>query len=117
MAYRAFWAVLLLALVWQPTLLAASEAHESEHLIQTGHAHDADHQGPGIPADELDAPDEDDLWHGLMHLGHCCGQASALPSDGVSVPDMRGPTSEAMASLLPLQSLTLRQPLRPPIRG
>jgi hypothetical protein len=118
MAYRALWvALLMLALVWQPALLAASEVHESEHLIQTGHAHDADHEGPGIPADELSLPGDDGIWHSLMHLGHCCAQVSALPSGGAPMPLMLRPASTPDSPSLAIQSLTLPRPLRPPIQG
>lgn len=118
MACRVLWAaLLLLAFVWQPALLAASEVHASEHLVQTGHAHDADHEGPGIPADELAGPDEGDIWHGLMHLGHCCGQLSAIPADGVPVPAILRPLSASMSPATALASLTLPQPLRPPIHS
>lgn len=114
---RAFWvALLILALVLQPTLLAASEVHATEHLIQTGHTHDTDHEGPGIAADEPTAQDDGDLWHGLMHLGHCCGHASALPSDGVPIPPLRRPGSAPVSPSRPIQSLMLPHPLRPPIQ-
>ncbi|MCI1710152.1 MAG: hypothetical protein LKM32_06630 [Chiayiivirga sp.] len=117
-AARTCWlALLLLAVVWQPSLLAASQVHASEHLIQTGHAHDADHDGPGIPADEQVTPGNDTFWHGLMHLAHCCGQVSALPAAPLLV---TAASHDALAPEGPRGVLATHappQPLRPPIRG
>lgn len=116
--FRAFWvAFLMLTLTWQPALLAASEVHETAHLIQTGHAHDGVHEGPGIPEDEPTSPDDGAFWHGLMHLGHCCGQVSALPSDGMPAHPVLVPASAPVSPSLAIQSLTLPHPLRPPIRA
>jgi len=110
-------ALLMLALIWQPALLAASEVHETAHLLQMGHAHDADDEGPGIPEDEPTAHDDGAFWHGLMHLGHCCGHVSALPSDGVPAHPALMPACVPVSPALVIQSLTLPHPLRPPIRA
>ena len=110
-------ALLLLALVWQPGLVAASEVHESEHLLQTGHALDAEHGDHGIPADEPVAPDGADPWHTLMHLNHCCGHSSAMPHDMPQLaiaPDIASPPAGATFDAT---SASLPQPLRPPIAG
>ena len=40
---------LALCFLWQPILLIAAEVHEAQHLLQTGHAHDAEHPESGIP--------------------------------------------------------------------
>jgi hypothetical protein len=67
---------LLLTAVWQPALMAASEVHEVSHLAIAGHAHEDAHDEPGIPSDEQPQGDLGG-FHGLMHLGHCCGQPPA----------------------------------------
>lgn len=67
---------LALCFVWQPILLAAAEAHEVQHLLQTGHAHDDAHPEAGIPADDPDGGAG--VLHALMHIGHCCSFPVAL---------------------------------------
>ncbi len=75
---RAFWlALLLFGAIWQPTLMAASEVHETAHLFATGHAHDAQHPEAGIPGDEVVEADGMG-WERLMHAGHCCGHPNAM---------------------------------------
>lgn len=118
LALRALWvSLLLLALVWQPALMAASAVHESEHLIQTGHTLDAEHGDHGIPADETAAPNGSEAWHALMHMGHCCGHPSAMLPDSLQlafVPDTVSPPPGIAAGIA---SIPLPQPLRPPIAG
>lgn len=115
---RAFWVgLLLLTFLWQPTLLAASEVHEAEHAIQTGHDHHAEADGLGIPADEPSSPEDASLWHGLLHLGHCCAYPQAVPNDGMSALTVLRPASAPFAAAQALPSLTLPRPLRPPIQA
>lgn len=115
---RVLWiALLLLALVWQPGLVAASEVHESEHLLQTGHALDAEHGEIGIPADEPAAPDGADPWHALMHLGHCCSYPSAMLPDTLQVSSGPDIASPPIGGTFDATSASLPQPLRPPIAG
>lgn len=117
-SYRAFWvALLILMLVSQPTLLATGAAHASEHLILSGQTHDTDREGAGIAANDPTAEEDGGLWHGLMHLGHCCGHGSALPSDGVPIPPLRRPGSAPVSPSRAIQSLMLPHPLRPPIQA
>lgn len=115
---RIFWIALLLwALVWQPGLIVASEVHESEHLLQTGHALDATHGEHGIPADEPMPPDGADPWHALMHLGHCCSYPSAMLPDMPQMafgPDIASPPA---GGTFDADSAPQPQPLRPPITG
>jgi hypothetical protein len=114
---RALWvALLLLAVVVKPALVAASEVHESEHLLQTGHTLDSQHEEHGIPHDEPMSGDTDS-WHALMHLGHCCSHPPALLLSALAV-DL-SPVVTSPVAFVPLAkvSATLTQPLRPPIRG
>jgi len=114
-------ALLVLTFLWHPALIAASEAHESEHLVRTGHAHDAHsdeaHAGGtlAIPADESPEPEGEAPWHELLHVGHCCGHAQAMPIDWLVVPPMLipGPDIAFRATVIP--SPVPARLLRPPI--
>lgn len=112
--------VLLLALsfVAKPVLSLAGELHESGHHADAvaqhaGHGH-ADHHAPDAgAADEEPAG----LWHGLMHVAHCCGPLSALPTGVVAA-------SLSPSDWLPLpaadpefDSVPAARMLRPPIHG
>lgn len=84
-ALRAVCAVLLLmGLVVKPVITLACEVHEAEHLLATGHAQDQ-HPSGAIPPDEP-VPDDGGGWHALIHLGHCCGPATALAVASVVAP-------------------------------
>jgi hypothetical protein len=121
---RMFWiAALLIAFVWGPALLAASEAHESGHLIQaavtqanvievlsnpavhTDDAHDTSSQDPADP------------WHGLMHLGHCCAFPHALPSLGLPMLERADRMIHFGAPPALPHSVVPGRLLRPPIAG
>lgn len=111
---RALWvALLLLAAVWQPALMAASQVHESGHLLTAGHAHDT-HEETGVPADEPGSP-AGDAWHLLMHLGHCCSHPTAAlfdaPTFAAAVAVSPPPPGRSRTAL----DAALPQPLRPPI--
>lgn len=107
---------LVLCVLAQPVLVAASEVHEAAHLLQTGHDLGETHGNHGgIPADE--SPDARDAWHVLMHAAHCCGTPSALPQHGVMLHAgvLRvAPPRELDASVDPHRPARL---LRPPIHG
>lgn len=114
-------ALLVLTFLWHPALIAASEAHESEHLVRTGHAHDA-HAGEAhadnthaIVADESPDPEGDAPWHELLHAGHCCGHAQAMPIEWHVLPPMliAGPDIAFRAAVIPAPMPT--RLLRPPI--
>jgi hypothetical protein len=115
---RALWvALLLFAVVFKPVLVLASEVHESEHLLQTGHSHASPGESHGIPADESPASGEVDPWHSLMHLGHCCSHPSAASEAHLPVtPGLAGGSPDT--PLLPGRaSVRIAQVLRPPIRA
>jgi hypothetical protein len=115
--------VLLLAAVFKPAIVMASELHEAVHWIEVGHAHDADVDGPGIPLDERDqgqAPDADgrgESWHVLMHQGHCCGMSFALLVSHAHVRAVTGHVAPAPAVYANRPGVRLPRPLRPPIAG
>lgn len=110
----ALW-LLLLAVVWQPVLASVGDIHEIGHggamhaVAEGDHANDAAHGDAG-------SPEEDgNLLHALMHAGHCCGHAVAMPAAVVarlqvfhagSVPVLR----DVVPSLAPRN-----HPFRPPI--
>lgn len=112
---RPLWVLLLMAFVWQPALLAASEVHAFAHQAETGHAHDVDHH-THIAADEH-ASTDGDLWHSLLHMDQCCAHVPVMPSDVLPLPLMFWSGAAPSARLLAMQSLTLPFPLRPPIQG
>lgn len=82
---RSFIAALLaLAFLWQPIVLMATQAHASEHLLQTGHSHD-DACAGGIPADEPTSDDGDERLHELLHQAQCCISLQVIPSSGLAL--------------------------------
>lgn len=120
-ALRALWVALLaLAFVWQPDLLAAGEAHGSAHVLADGHAH-----GPGHGHDDHhdhnddapSAPHDEDPWRGLLHVVQCCGALCVMPGDlpalALAVPASLAPPMALADRSSPL----LAHPLRPPILG
>jgi hypothetical protein len=115
---RALWvALLLFAVVFKPMLVLASEVHESEHLLQTGHSHEAAGESHGIPQDESPVSGEVDPWHSLMHLGHCCSHPSAASEILLPVTlDVAGGMPDTPL-LLGRVSIRINQVLRPPIRA
>jgi hypothetical protein len=103
---------LALCFVWQPILLAAAEAHEAQHGLQTGHAHDDAHPEAGIPADD---PDGDGMLHSLMHIGHCCSfPAAVVPAASIGL--AAAPPSRPAVPGAPLPAPMIPASLwRPPI--
>lgn len=108
--------LLVLALVWQPALVVASEVHEAEHRVQAGHEHEFGSEAVSAATDDP-APDGRDPWHGLMHLGHCCGHVQALPAEGVCMPHVVRSSAAIRESAQSIANLPLASPLRPPIHG
>lgn len=118
LAHRALWVALLaIALVGQPTLLLASEVHESEHLVQSGHSHGAERLDQVLLAEELADAEGSEAWHLLMHLSHCCGQPSAMPAESLAMPTIMRPFVAPIRSPLAIQSLIPTLLLRPPIHS
>lgn len=78
----ALW-LLLLSAIWQPVLASVGDIHELSHggaahaVAEGDHAHEDDRLDSG------DQEEAGNLLHALMHAGHCCGHAVAMP---VSVP-------------------------------
>ncbi len=108
-------ALLLLTLVVKPAIVVAAEAHESVHRLSSGHTHDADRDGHGIPEDELDSGKQDAGWHELMHLGHCCIPAAALIPSGLLL-SATAPVIVLDPMRVPvLSSVAPTRRLRPPI--
>lgn len=116
---RTLWVALFaLGLIWQPVLLLASDIHAATHLLETGHAdHDDHNAGTVIYTKQSPSPEGADTWHGLLHLAHCCGHATALPTEGGEVVAVRRLPVLTAAPPGTLATLTLTQPLRPPIRS
>ncbi|TAH41003.1 MAG: hypothetical protein E6Q43_00995 [Dokdonella sp.] len=80
-SWRTLIAVLLaLAFVWQPIVLMATEAHASDHLLQTGHSHDGDFATGTIPDDERRSADSSERLHELLHQAQCCTSLLVIPS-------------------------------------
>lgn len=80
-SWRTLLAVLLaLAFVWQPIVLMATEAHASDHLLQTGHSHDGDFATGTIPDDEPRSADDSERLHGLLHQSQCCTNLLVIPA-------------------------------------
>lgn len=81
----------LLALVWlvlcvaaQPLLARLADIHHAVHDVaasQVGHGHDHAAFDAPLPA-VADEPDLPSILHDVLHLAHCCGQAS-VPSAAV----------------------------------
>lgn len=109
--------LLLLALVWQPVLLTASEAHASEHLVQTGHAHDVGHSDVGIPADEPANTDGSNPLHELLHLGHCCASLVVLAVDALFLNPPEFAVAAPDTQVEPFNTHTPGAQLRPPIKA
>jgi hypothetical protein len=108
-------AVMLLALVAQPVLIAASELHETAHALAAGHAHDDVHPEAGIPPDEPHEPG--DAWHAVLHVGHCCSQPTAAIAAPLLVPIDRTAVPPPPATARSLSDPALPTLLRPPIAG
>lgn len=80
-SWRTLIAVLLaLAFVWQPIMLMATEAHASDHLLQTGHTHEGDLATGTIPDDESGSTDDNERLHELLHQAQCCTSLLVIPS-------------------------------------
>lgn len=113
---RTLWvAILALSFIWQPIAMAATRAHETEHLLILGHPLHAQHTIPGVPDDESQPSEANDPWHCLMHIGQCCGHYVALPS---GLPRAVAPShgnSAPMWSDEAVQGHVPSRPLRPPI--
>lgn len=111
---RSFIAALLaLAFLWQPIVLMATQAHASEHLLQTGHSHDEACSG-GIPADEPPSDEGDERVHELLHQAHCCTSLQVIPSSdlALAVPAIAQAVPESADSILATQGCS--ELLRPP---
>lgn len=114
---RAFWVALL---VWctllQPMLVLACQAHESGHLIQTGHSHDTDGHSEALPADERAQGHDASMLDALLHQEHCCvhnaailGSSEVCSSERLhAAPEAPVAAAIGMVGLVPM--------LRPPIR-
>lgn len=118
-AHTLWVSLLAFVLVWQPALLAAVEVHEAEHAFDSGHAHDAGLAGTDHHFDAPAPVNAGEPWHGLMHglmdMGHCCGQASALLSPTIVVAAQLSSDAAADDASLTIPHLILPSPLRPPI--
>lgn len=116
-ALRNLWIALLLLVVgFNPALVAASEVHESAHLLQLSHSHslDADEHSPNL-ADEPDPTEGSGQWHALMHLGHCCGHPTALVPMALAVAALPRATPPGIAGSVTWPSVGRTRLLRPPI--
>ncbi len=108
-------ALLLLTLVVKPAIVVAAEVHEAVHWLSSGHTHDADRDGHGIPADELASGEEGAGWHELMHIGHCCMPAAALIPSAL-LATKAAPVCMLDSMRVPLvSSVAPARRLRPPI--
>lgn len=113
---RPLWAaLLLLTLVIKPAIVGAAEAHEAVHWLGSGHSHDADLEGHGIPDDEMATGEEGGGWHDLMHLGHCCIPAAALLPSALAVPPAAPVVAPDPLRAPLLSSVASTRRLRPPI--
>ena len=72
-------ALLVFGLALQPLVISASEVHESQHMLTTGHSHEGGNHASGIPEDEAPSPDGETRLHSLLHQGHCCVHGAAIP--------------------------------------
>lgn len=107
-------ALLLLCVAITPALVLASEIHESDHVIQAGHSHDA---GSGVPAEEPGSPDSPSEWHLLLHSGHCCGHGTLLIPTLFAFASPAPAMPPATADQPPFESCEHVRLLRPPIIG
>jgi hypothetical protein len=135
---RAVWiALVLLALVWQPAVLAASAAHEAAHVwaadplhaagavhldahVDHSHAdysHGDESHGEDSHGDPLSLDAGGDPWHQLLHQDHCCGAPSLLAGFDLSRRAAVLAESPPPLPVLKAKGPPQAQPLRPPIRG
>lgn len=118
LAYRALCAVLILAMVAVPVLKQLGELHEASHAIHVdshvdNYVADADPMGATPPVEHGD----DDRWHALAHVSHCCASMVAVLTDTL-------PLSLALLPALSIAPTPFRGyrrisvlPFRPPIAG
>lgn len=104
----------VLALVLQPVLAAVGELHEitAHAILDHAHGDDAHHDGSD------DTHDGDSPLHALVHVAHCCTQASTA-----ALPACAGVLAPAPAAPLPVLTAGMRASapdgdlFRPPITG
>lgn len=108
---------LLLAMVWQPLLLALSQAHgfaaepgaPVEQAQAEGHAESHSH-GHGQVGSDAESG-----WHIFLHVLHCCAPGALLLGDrcwSLALPCCAGPPWMQVVAILPGWNA---EPLRPPI--
>lgn len=115
---RAFCSVLLLlCLVVAPALVAASETHESAHVVLSGHAHDGAAHDGGMLDDEPSTPVGQGDWHLLLHSGHCCGHGTIFLPVPIALATLQPAPPPAASVAARWPSTVQRRPLRPPIDG
>lgn len=119
LARPGLWVLLLaLSFIAKPVLSLAGELHEFGHHADavaqhTGHGH-ADHHAPGAgEAHEEGAG----IWHGLMHVAHCCGPLSALPTGVLAASQPPSDWLPRPAVDPDFDSVPATRMLRPPIHG
>ena len=110
---------LLLAVCWQPVLLALSQAHGFETDVVAGTAAaglGADGTHAGAASDHShDHDDGQSGWHVFLHLVHCCAPGAALLQQ-VDWPVQSPPGADLpLTGDAPLLSGSPAELLRPPI--
>lgn len=115
---------LVLGLAAQPVLAKLADIHHAVHDLAAsqagqGHPHDHDHAAEDGPLSGVHGePDEPSTLHDVLHLAHCCAQATVPATQALALPAVApAGTSPAPAAAAMRRESRCNVPYRPPIRA